>query len=168
MQEFSDPRDAIQRARETLQRLDDADRQRRFEEQQQQQREQPADEFGARAPWDATNPRGHKSPASMSHAEFNSWVDAGKPRLEKPKPPKPQPQSHAAVMRAVEARLMEVVELVGGECGLAEAKLRADMKRELDGLRAELQQLQQRAIGDAADPVDLPQWPSWSDDAARH
>jgi hypothetical protein len=166
---MNDINNEIARARETLRRLEaeDRERMRRVEEQQ---REQPGDVVCARALWDATNPRDHKSPASMSHAEFNAWVDAGRPALTR-NGSKDDPKRVAAHIREhVERRLDAVMSVVGEEVAQIENGIRADHKRELDALREELAMLrqQQRAAGDDATVLELPQWPSWSDDAARH
>jgi hypothetical protein len=165
MQEFSDPRDAIQRAHETLRRLDDADRRRRFEEQQRA----PVDEAETldsievfKAAWDPANPRGLTVKA-MNPAEFNAWCDAGRPPLE---PPKPAPSklerqngmTETQVLAHVTERLDGLVAVLGEEVAAVEKKIRADFNVELAELRAELHELRgERSAG----VTDLPDWKSF-------
>jgi hypothetical protein len=135
--------DEIQRAWANIERITDAEQQRRFEEQLRG----PADELEA----------------ACAHIDELNYLKASRPPLKTAAPPpKPKQQPNGITRAELRTGLEAVVSIVGDECGRAEAKLRADMKRELDALREEIAQLRQQR----ADPEFLPNW-QMSDDV-RH
>ena len=77
--------DEILRARETLARLDDAERLVAHGRQGQRTDFVDNKDEIINEVWDPTNPR-KLTVGTMSTREYASWCDAGRPSLEQPKP----------------------------------------------------------------------------------
>jgi hypothetical protein len=159
--EYDDRRDAIQRARETLRRLDDADRRRRFEEQQRG----PVDDLDCVEPMPVADWRGCKTTTEMTSKQFSKWIDDGKPALTAPVVMVPKSKVADIIRSAVDqerantqASLEAFAEIMGEEVAAIETRLRADFNVELAELRAQLHEL--RGERSAGDILDLPDWRS--------
>jgi hypothetical protein len=161
MSDDADRWEVIRKARETLQRVDDAERRRRFEEQQRG----PVEDAEPVANW-----RGCATTAAMTVSQFNQYCRDGMPGLKASTPViqnSTVTKSKVAAMvrsaveqeRATMQAAMEVaVAIVGEECGKNESRLRSDFKAEFDKLRAEIRELK---FGDAG-VLDLPDWKSYA------
>jgi hypothetical protein len=157
-QEFSNPRDAIQRARETLQRLEAADRERALERQLQ-----PVDDLAPVEPM-PVDYRDCKSTKDMTVRQYAQYCEDGKPPLQAPVTV-PKAKVAALVRAAVDreranmqASFEAFAEILGEEVAVIEKRMRADFKAEFDKLRAEIRELK---FGDAG-VLDLPDWKSYA------
>jgi hypothetical protein len=173
MREFSDNRHEItRRARETLARLDEAERRRRFEQQRGPSLDVSNMLDKCDAPMPIADYRGCKTTAEMTSRQFDQWCRDGKPALRRgglDTVSKPVTESKIANMistavdreRAnLQASLQTLAEIIGEECGKNEKALRT----EIDALRTEISNLRDSdhhlrfQPGDAV--LDLPNWRS--------
>ena len=152
MYDDADRLEVIRKARETLQRVDDAARRHRLEEQQR-------DPVDAAAPRPVADWWACKTTKEMTTRQFHAWLDAGKPPLEpsKPAPSKPERQNgmtEAQVRAHVTERLDGLVAMLGEEVAAVEKKMRSDFNVELAELRAQL--YEQRHSERSTEVIDLP------------
>jgi len=133
MQEFDDRHEVLERARETLRRLEARDRERRLERQMRG----PVDELERDVQLPPADYRGCRSTREMTARQFNSWCDAGRPALTSAN------RKHVSVLKSqadalisaaiagerahVAERLEGFASVLGAECGAIEKRLRADI-----------------------------------------
>jgi hypothetical protein len=163
MHDYPDRYEPVRRARELLQRLDDADREAALERQLRD----PAEDLDRVEPMPVADWRTCKTTKAMTTRQFNAWCDAGKPALENPVAPHDRvlaSKVDALVRTAVDrertntqASFEAFAEIMGEEVAIIENKLRADFKAEIEALRAA--KVARPDFGDEV--LELPDWKSF-------
>jgi hypothetical protein len=164
MADAADHRESLERAYETLRRVDDAERQRRLEEQLRG----PVDDAEPVANW-----RGCTTTAAMTTSQFNQWCRDGKPALVARSGAVVSASNHGAVTKSkvadmvraaidqeranTQASLEALAAIIGEECGRNERALRAEIEAKLDALRAEIG----KGVG-SDNILELPDWRSYA------
>jgi hypothetical protein len=162
MGDAADHRESLARAYETLRRLEDADRRRRFEEQQRGPVER--DEPMPVADW-----RNCPTTAAMTGRQFDQWCRDGKPPLDVELAPHFPAMTKAKVADMVRAAVAEeranmqaawetLASIIGEETGKADAQLAEQIQQlriELVELKAELHDPRGER---SADALELPDW----------
>jgi hypothetical protein len=75
--------------------------------------------------WDPANPKGFRSTAGMSNAEFDAYCRAGKPPLDKPKARAIETSRRREVLPELVTKelLYKICGMIGAEVGKVEARL---------------------------------------------